>query len=1292
MRSNESQTLGRLCVNFAGYVTGAVVLVLALLAIEAGPAAAQATSGVTGIVTDSSGAIVVGATVTLSNAAIGFAATTKTNEVGVYEFWNVPPSETYTIAVSKDGFRTETLEHVILNVGTKSTQNAQLSVGGTHVTVEVTSRTGETLDTSDASIGSVIDADRVQDLPNIFVNNATEYLSLAPGVSPDGSVTGTRSDETNLTLDGLDVNDQRGGFAFTPAVNVPLDSVQELKATVTGDDATYGHSSGGQLEMATKSGTNAFHGQAFELNRVTAYAANNYFNNLEGIPEPPLIRNQFGGNLGGPIRKDKLFFFFSYDGLRAKSSSQNNIIVPDPSFYSGQLNYVNTQGNVVTTPTAGPNSLASLDPLGIGADPSLLNFLQTRGYPMPNNNLVGDGLNTGGYFFVSPVNNRDNTFVGKIDYQATTNHRLFVRATWDRSSDDDDINRAIQVLPGDPAPGGSIIDHGRSWVGGDTWTISPTLINQASFGETDQVIAFALNYDPTAPDFLSFNDPFYGDVITSPFLGLNQQFPVVPVYQGRDTLNWTKKNHTFQFGGVISPIIFKSGNLTDTNTYGLGIGGNLTGLDASNRPSDFGGDSGEWDRLFALALGRMQGVQADYNYSVGGNALPQGQVAVRDYHSTQYEFFAQDTWNIRTDLTLTYGVRWDFHDPLSEVNGFEAVPNLTPFDIFGPRLQDAAQGIAGPNAIPFVTYGLGGSANNGPGYYKPDYKNFAPRVGLAYSPSSSGGFLGRLLGNRESSIRAGFGIDYDNNLIGQGFELDETSFLFSNTVPVNNGDLSSSPRFTCASPCSPSAVSPGLRASQAPPAGGTTPRPTFTPNLDSNGFPIGFFNGGFGQGAFFNFDPNYKTPYEMHFSFGIQRQLPNDWLIEATYVGKLGRRLTALGDPAQTLNFVDENPAGGFPTGQSLYQAFGAVEKQVQTGASMAQLTPQPWFENEVSAALAQTFGTGSTCQNTLGLSCTQLAYILTGSGFYFGDGDVSSTIQSLADYHGLSGTLEQGLLLPNVGLLAQDGATGYIGNYSASNYNALVIRVNHKFSHDLTMEANYTYSHSIDNDSGVQNNLVGFSGSEICDLRDLHVCRGSSDFDHRHLLSANFVYGLPIGRGKLVGSDMPKLLDEAFGGWRFSGIASAYSGAPFKVDSGAFTIDFTQTQPGVFIGNASDVTHSVHQVPSGQTGVPNSVQFFSNETNAFNAFTAPIAGGPGNRNILSGPGFWEIDMSILKEFGMPWSDNQKLQFRADAFNLFNHTDFSAPSALMLNPSTFGDITSTANQARQLQLGLRFSF
>jgi hypothetical protein len=1270
-----------------------VSMFLVFLGLAASSAQAQDNSSVTGVVTDASGGVISGASVTLTNTSIGYSNSTTTNSIGVYEFNNVPPAPDYSLEFSKEGFSNLTIDKFILNVGDKATRDAQLKVGDSKVTVEVTSTPTETLNTTDATVASTIDGDRIQDLPNSLVNSAANYLYLAPGATQTGEVTGTRSDQTNITLDGLDVNDQRGGFAFTTTVNTPLDSIQELKVTTMGDDATYGHSAGGQMELVTKNGTNSFHGQAFEYNRVTAYTANDYFNNLNGVPNPQLIRNQFGGDFGGPILKNKLFFFFSYNGLRQiapEPPSQSYRTVPMPQILNGQIDYVNSSGQTVPTPLTGKNSLQDLDPAGIGADQDLLSFFQTRPYPAPNTSAVGDGLNTSGFYFVSPVRNTDNTYIGRLDYQINPANRLFVRASFDRSIDGGFSSANVQVFPGDPNPSSSYNDHARSWVVGETWVVSPTITNQVSFGETNQVVAFAVNYKPTSPSSLSFFDSFYGNVFDNPYLGLNEQFPVVPVYQFRETLNWVKGRHNIVFGGVISPTIFKSGNLTDTNTYDVGLGGFLSQLSPAQRPSDFSptGDTNEWDRVFKAVLGSYSAASSGYNYDLSGNPQPQGGIPIRDYHSTQFEAFGQDSWQVRNDLTVTYGLRWQFHKPLDEVNGYEAIQNQTPESIFGPRLENSANGVSGFDAAPLITYGLGGNKNNGPGYYKPSYNNFAPRIGLAYSPSSDTGWLAKLFGNRQTSIRAGFGLDYDNNLIGQGFELDETSFLFSNTIPGNygagdpNGDLINDPRFTCPNPCTGPALAAALPAPLPP---GTTPRPTFTPNLDQNGNPIGFFNGGFGEGSFFNFDPHYKTPYEMHFSFGIQRQLPGNWLVEADYVGKLGRRLPALGDPAQTLNFKD------LASGQTLYNAYGQVEKQVQTGATV---TNQPWFENQMGAALAQYGQTCATANNyflgTNSSSCTQLAVGLAGNYFY--DGDLSSTILTLADSQGLSQTLGQGLLLPNVGLLAQNGAAGFIGNFSSSNYNGLIIRVNHRMSHDLTVEMNYAYSHSIDNDSGVQNNLIDFSTSEICDLRNLRVCRGSSDFDHRHVVAMNYEYGLPFGTGKKFGHDSSKLVNELIGGWKWSGIFSAYSGSPFKIDSGAFTIDFTQTQPAVFIGSDSDVKAGIHQV-AGSAGASPTVQYFANQTNANGAFTFPIAGGPGNRNVVSGPSLWNLDTALLKDFQMPWADSHKLQFRVDAINIFNHPNFSNPATTtLLVPSTFGNITSDVNGPRVIQLGLRYMF
>jgi hypothetical protein len=446
------------------------------------------------------------------------------------------------------------------------------------------------------------------------------------------------------------------------------------------------------------------------------------------------------------------------------------------------------------------------------------------------------------------------------------------------------------------------------------------------------------------------------------------------------------------------------------------------------------------------------------------------------------------------------------------------------------------------------------------------------------------------------------------------------------------------------------------------------------------------------NGQFFNFDPNYKTPYEMSFSLGVQRELPGAWLADVSYFGKVAHRLSVIADVGQTLNFKDA------ASGQFLYTAFANVQKSLQTtGGDFTAVPNQAWFENQMTTA-AQKSGFG-TCANEgsalsggalTTLSCTQLAPALATA--VWSDGDVSRTLLSLADIQ-LDGNPEDGLIPLNAGQPAQDGVAGFIGNYGSSSYNALLVRLNHKISHDLTMEFDYAYSHSIDNDSDIQNNLilaVANGTAEVCDLRDLRVCRGNSNFDATHTVAANFDYGLPFGRGKWLGHGSSKLLDEVIGGWSVSGIVIAHTGFPFKVDSGTFPIDFTQSASAVFVGNQGDLKAGVHVVPiPGQTP---EIQYFSNPTNAQNAFTFPFGGDTGNRNVARGPGFWNTDMALLKRFAMPWSDNQRLEFRAEAFNLFNHVNFAPPSASLLNPGNFGALSSTENAARQFQFALKYSF
>ena len=379
-----------------------------------------------------------------------------------------------------------------------------LELGEVSQSVEVSAESVAALNTTDASIGNDIDTRRVAELPSLFRTNAAALLTLAPGVvatsdnggeqdSQQGSVTGSRADQSNITLDGLDVNDESIGQAFTAVGSAPIDSIQEVHTTVGQPNADFGRSSGGQISLVTKSGTNNWHGSAHEYNRNTIFAANDFFNNKNGIDRPALNRNQFGGSIGGPILKDRLFFFFNYEGRRDALSTQVEQIVPNATFRSGQLNYIDANGNVQTASMA---QLQAIDPAGMGVDQSFLDFINSR-YPVGNDASVSDGLNTTGFLFNVPIHRRDNIYTGRLDFTVMQKHKLFGRIQMDRFNDDDSVN-VLPQFPSDPFPQASVLNHDRSWVVGETWTITNNLINQAVVGLTRQVIAFPIRFAPVS--------------------------------------------------------------------------------------------------------------------------------------------------------------------------------------------------------------------------------------------------------------------------------------------------------------------------------------------------------------------------------------------------------------------------------------------------------------------------------------------------------------------------------------------------------------------------------------------------------------------------------------------------------------------------------------------------------------------------------------------------------------------------------------------------------------------------
>src|SRR6266446_6520822 len=416
-----------------------------------GLAAGQAATSLRGTITDPSGSTVAGAKVVLANSESKTERTATTAEQGGYQFLFVPPG-TYSLTVTATGFRPYKLDAVQLLVNTPATLNAQLKVGAAGEVVEVTSE-APALNLVDASLGNSFNETQVQDIP-LEGRNVPDLLSLQAGVAytgnrigdkdqdtRNGAVNGARSDQSNVTLDNVDVNDQSNGYAFTSVLPVTQDSVQEFRVTTTNYGADQGEGSGAQVALVTKSGANSFHGSVYEYIRNTFTSANDYLVKSAQIRDNQankplkLNRNIFGVSLGGPLRRDRLFFFANYEGTREREEQSIVRSIPTPSMCQGNLSYVNVKGGITTLT---PGDIQNLDPLRKGINPVMLDPAIHTGYLdktyctgqfNTNDTSVGDGLNYSGFRFRAPVRLNNNALIARLDYHldGAGKHTLFGR-------------------------------------------------------------------------------------------------------------------------------------------------------------------------------------------------------------------------------------------------------------------------------------------------------------------------------------------------------------------------------------------------------------------------------------------------------------------------------------------------------------------------------------------------------------------------------------------------------------------------------------------------------------------------------------------------------------------------------------------------------------------------------------------------------------------------------------------------------------------------------------------------
>jgi len=1267
---------------------GSVILMVAALLVSAIGTWGQAKSSLRGSVTDRSGGAVLGASVVLSGTETGFTREGSSAADGVYQFLDVPPGM-YAVTVNAQGFKSITLNHVQLLVNTPATADVVLEVGSTSEVVTVTSEVA-TLNTEDATVGNAFQQNQVEQLP-IESRNVVDLLSLQPGVvylgnrsdinlsqdTRSGSVNGARSDQTTVSLDGVDVTDQAKGLAFTSILRTTPDSLQEFRVTTSNPTAAEGNSSAAQVALVTKSGTNTFHGALYEYLRNTATSANDYFikksqlSSAEPNKAPKLNRNLFGVAVGGPIQKDRLFFFANYEGRRDNEENSVVTVVPTATLRQGKVLYPNTSG---TTTTVTPQDFQQWDPLHIGVNSPVLRYLQT--FPMPNDKSAGDGLNFSGFRFAAPTSGRFDVYIARVDWKidAKGSHTLF----W-RGSVQNDYVTGAAYLPGF-SPETKTEDRGKGFALGYTAIIKPSLVNDFRWGFTRASLG----------NVGDSNQPFLGlNVITG---GITRSSSIVlPVHNLSDTVSWTKGRHSIQLGTSIQIIgdsvasfnnSFNQANLSTTfiNTGGFATTGNAFDPNAEGFPNVSPNFTLGYDQAAFDVLGIITNVAANYNYDRRGDLLAEGTPVKRHYALSQYDFFIQDSFRLRPSLTINLGLRYQLESPPHETNGLQVSSTFPLGQWLQLREANMLKGIPSSHD-PTIQYVLGGSANSGPPFYHWDYKDFAPRVSLAYSPRPTNqGLLKSMLGEGKTSIRAGFALTYDHfgtELINTFAQNGSFGLATQLVTPLGSQSDDCAPRVTSltAIPVDGCPSQNNGRITIPAPPGGFPQTP-----------PVGVANGGFGNG--FSLDEGIKTPYVYMLDLSVAREITASSSLEVSYIGRLSHRLLSQEDFAPPLNIVDPRSGIGY------FSAIDRLSTLARQGVPVSQITPG--LVGSTAAYWSNLFSpiTQSNVPNTpcLAGSCTALQAIYAMERLYIYN---ETFIPYFLDIPGFICPNGCSTLGPYTYYNPQFFSLYGWRSFGTGNYHALQVSFRKRLSHGILFDLNYTFSKSMDLTSAasrvapinVAADLANRVGPGIINSFNPRQMYAVSDYDMTHQFNANWIAELPFGRGKTIAANVPGWVNALIGGWQFSGLYRITSGLPFSISNGV-NLPTNGSNAGLATQIGPIKTGSATKSPSGQ------VLMFPDPAAAFGAYEFTFPGQSGSRNTVRGDGFLGLDASLSKRWIMPYKEGHSVQFRWEVFNVGNFTRFDVNSnpPSLTNSTNFGTYTGLLTNPRVMQFALRYEF
>jgi hypothetical protein len=1255
---------------------------------------AQSTGGrIVGRVSDSSGAVLAGVTVTATNEATGVSRTALTNDSGDYVLVSVQPA-TYTIQYELTGFKKNVQKGILVDVNQVVTLNSTLQIGGSQEVVEVTSEAPQ-VDTSSTQLGAVINDRSVNELP-LNSRDTYQFLQLQPGVQAQlgngngslfygsqdvgsVSVNGGRTRSNNFSVNGGDANDQ---FVNSPTVEPTPDSIEEFRVITNTFDAEYGRNSGSVVNVITKSGTNNFHGNIYEYFRNTVLDARNYFDLPNGRPQ--WNQNQFGGTFGGPVKKDRTFFFVSYEGRRVREGLTGQAVaVPTgtPSLtstptgeFGGDFGNAGTFTGNISNPFVaqvldgrpGCDAALGYTVASLGPNPSW----GGPGGVFPNNVIPGPcqdpvaanllnrfvpGANVGGNNVSVPVST-DNAdqFTVRLDHKINSAQNFSVYYYF---------NDGRQVQPFDQfeaaganVPGFGNLNNSRfqQWNLSHAWTVSNAVVNEARFTymregqlgfltpqSTGAVTNSCTGAAVTPLCFTGTSDSsaitsLYG---TSPKLGITPGLPAsltgVPYinigggavignnfegqlpqvgnsFQWSDNLTWVKGNHTFKFGIDLRRARFDQ-------YYYFDVNGEFT-FDSSGPNAIIPGDG---DNYAAFLLGLT-------------DTYTQGSGQREDIRGTSVYPFAQDSWKIRPNLTLNYGLRWELDTPLTDISGhvetFRPGQNSTvyPCTISTSASYWESLGVSNPTCANTGTTPTGlvvpGDPGVPAGLTSTYYKAFAPRVGLAYSPNASGGLLGKIFGgNGATSIRAGWGMFYN--------PIEELVMAQFGAEPPFGG--------------SSSLFDTMFNTPFVYQAGGPTPAPNpfngiITPPpgqpVDLSLFrPILLYG---------EFQPHLRTQYTTQYNLTIQRQLSRDTMLQLGYVGSQGHRLLASHDinPSNPQTCVDM--------------------------ISLYNMNP-----NNVTS-----FGVPTQCGPFLQDTQWNVT-VPAGFQFHMPNGQVLTGTGQNLQFVGLrpysSPTCNP---LTGVGCPV-DGIPVFSDIFAedtiaSSAYNAFEAMVEKRFSHGLQFQASYTLSKSLDDGSTFEETLDPFNPRRS---------RGLSLFNSKQRFVISYDWELPIRKHE-------GLTGKVVNDWAVSGITQFQSGFPIRLDS---EDDSELIASVFFLGTEAPSLVAPFQKLNPKTNGNfwfNPNDFATAATNPNNAQVPPLGqfnnGTP--RSLCCGPGLQDWDFAVHKKISV--TENVYFQFRAEMFNIFNHTNFYNPDGHFSDgPTEFGRITQ-AQDPRLVQFALKLYY